>query len=132
MKAVRVHAVQYALTGLALAMFFLLFLSLSEHIGFGRAYLVAATACVALVAVYMAGVLGSLRRGLFFAALLAGLYGLLYGVLQSEDYALLMGTLALFALRATVMLITRRFDWYAATADRPLPPNAPVPPLSPR
>jgi inner membrane protein len=111
LRGVDVHPLQYGLTGLALAMFFLLLLSLSEHVGFGAAYLIAATACVALVSTYMQAVLGGTRRGLLFGALLAGLYGLLYGVLQSEDYALLMGTLALFALLATVMLLTRRFDW---------------------
>lgn len=109
---VRVHPLQYGLTGLALAMFFLLLLSLSEHIGFGRAYLVAATACVGLIGTYLTTPLGGRLRALGFAGLLAGLYGLLYGLLQSEDYALLMGSLALFALLGTAMLMTRRLDWY--------------------
>lgn len=111
LRAVNVHPLQYGLTGLAMATFFLLLLSLSEHIGFGPAYLLAALACVALVATYMQAVLGGGRRGLAFGALLAALYGLLYGLLQSEDYALLMGSLALFGLLATVMLATRRLDW---------------------
>jgi inner membrane protein len=33
-------------------------------------------------------------------------------VLQSEDNALLMGTLLLFAALAAMMLATRRLDWY--------------------
>lgn len=111
LRGVDVHPLQYGLTGIALAMFFLLLLSLSEHIGFASAYAVAATACVALIGSYMAAVLGSRRRGWLFGALVAALYGLLYGVLQSEDYALLMGSLALFALLAGVMLATRRLDW---------------------
>jgi inner membrane protein len=109
---VSLHPLQYGLTGLALAIFFLLLLSLSEHIGFAAAYLIAAAACVGLIATYMAAPLGSRSRSLGFAALLAGLYGLLYGLLQSEDYALLMGALALFGLLATAMLMTRRLDWY--------------------
>lgn len=113
---VRVHPLQYGLTGLALAVFFLLLLSLSEHIGFGPAYLVAATACVGLVTTYLATPLGGWSRALGFGALLAALYGLLYGLLQSEDYALLTGALALFALLATAMLLTRRLDWYGLTA----------------
>lgn len=119
-KRVAVHPVQYALTGLALGMFFLLLLSLSEHIGFGRAYAIAGAACVALTAVYMSGVLG-LVRGAVFALFLAGLYGLLYGILQSEDYALLTGTVALFALLASVMIVTRRFDWYRLGSRQPPP-----------
>jgi inner membrane protein len=109
---VRVHPLQYGLTGLALAIFFLLLLSLSEHIGFGPAYLVAAAACVSLVTIYLATPLGGRGRAAGFGGLLAALYGLLYGLLQSEDYALLMGALALFALLATAMLLTRRLDWY--------------------
>ena len=111
LRSVQVHPLQYGLTGLALATFFLLLLSLSEHLGFGPAYLLAALACVALVTTYMQAVLGSRGRGLAFGALLAALYGLLYGLLQSEDYALLMGSLALFGLLAVVMLATRRLDW---------------------
>lgn len=105
------HPLQYGLTGLALAMFFLLLLSLAEHIGFGLAYLLASTACVGLISTYLAGVLGSRRDGLVAAGALGGLYGLLFGLLQSEDYALLMGSLALFAFLACLMLATRRVDW---------------------
>lgn len=111
LRGIVVHPLQYGLTGLALAVFFLLLLALSEHIGFGPAYLVAAVACVALIAVYMAAVLGGNARGLAFAVLLGLLYALLYGLLQSEDYALLLGAASLFGLLAAVMLATRRLDW---------------------
>lgn len=112
LKGVAVHPLQYGLSGLALAIFFLLLLALSEHLGFGPAYGLAAVACIGLIATYMGGVLGSRRRGLAFAGLLALLFALLFGLLQSEDYALLIGALALFAALATVMLLTRRLDWY--------------------
>lgn len=120
-----VHPMQYALTGLALAMFFLLLLALTEHVGFAAAYGIAATACVALIATYMAAALGSRRRSVAFAGLLGGLYALLYGLLQSEDHALLIGSLALFALLATAMLLTRRLDWYRLSAREPVPPPLP-------
>jgi inner membrane protein len=113
LRQIEVHPIQYGLTGLALAVFYLLLLALSEHIGFALAYLVSALACVALIAPYMSAVLGSRGRGAGFAGLVAGLYALLYGILQSEDYALLTGAVALFALLATVMLATRRLDWKA-------------------
>jgi len=106
-----VHFVQYGLTGLALAMFYLLLLSLSEHVGFGPAYATAAAACAVLVAYYLTGVLGGLRRGLAFGAGLGGLYGVLYLLLKSEDYALLVGSALLFVLLAIVMALTRRVDW---------------------
>lgn len=107
-----VHVVQYGLTGLALAMFYLLLLSLSEHLGFGPAYALAAGACSALLGYYLAGVLGGVRPGVGFGLGLAALYGLLYALLRSEDYALLVGAALLFAALATVMALTRRVDWH--------------------
>jgi inner membrane protein len=107
-----VHLVQYGLTGLAMAMFYLLLLSLSEHIGFGPAYALAALACSGLLAYYLGGVLGGARAGAGFGAGLATLYGLLYALLGSEDYALLVGAVVLFAALASVMALTRRVDWH--------------------
>ena len=107
-----VHLVQYGLTGLALAMFYLLLLSLSEHIGFGPAYALAAAACSGLLGYYLAGVLGGGRAGLGFGLGLAALYGLLFTLLGSEDYALLVGAVVLFAALASVMALTRRVDWH--------------------
>ncbi|HEX5694436.1 MAG TPA: cell envelope integrity protein CreD [Arenimonas sp.] len=108
-----VHFVQYGLTGLAMAMFYLLLLSLSEHIGFGPAYAAATLACSGLLGYYLAGVLGGRGRGLGFGLGLAGLYGLLYLLLRSEDHALLVGSGVLFAALATVMALTRRVDWHS-------------------
>jgi inner membrane protein len=41
------------------------------------------------------------------------LYGYLYVILQLENFALLMGSLGLFATLATAMYFTRKIDWYA-------------------
>jgi inner membrane protein len=105
------HPVQYGLVGLSLAFFFLLLLSLSEHLGFGIAYLASAVASVGLLGAYVGSVLAGRRAGMMFATCLAALYGLLYVLLGSEDYALLMGSGLLFAMLALFMLITRRIDW---------------------
>ena len=126
MKRLPVHPAQYTLVGLALAMFFLLLLALSEHMAFGIAYLIAASACVGLVTFYLAGVLGGWLRGLGFGALLAALYGALYGLLNSEDNALLMGALLLFGVLGLAMWLTRKFDWYRLTL-RTAPGVAPTP-----
>lgn len=106
-----IHPLQYLLVGLALAAFFLLLVALSEHVAFGTAYALAAGACIALIASYLCGVLGT-RRGLALSGGIGALYAVLYGVLLSEDNAMLMGTLLLFAALATVMLATRHVDWY--------------------
>ncbi|MDH0301351.1 MULTISPECIES: cell envelope integrity protein CreD [unclassified Pseudomonas] len=111
LKNLSVHPVQYILVGVALAFFYLLLLSLSEHLGFALAYGLSASACVLLIGFYLAHVLRSLGRGVGFAAGLAALYALLYGLLSAEDYALLMGSLLCFGLLGVFMVLTRRLDW---------------------
>nr|WP_314900388.1 cell envelope integrity protein CreD [uncultured Deefgea sp.] len=111
MKKIAIHPVQYALVGAALALFFLLTLSLSEHVGFIKAYWIAAGASTLLLGYYVSFVLAAWQRGLGFAIVLAALYGLLLGILQSEDMALLMGSLTLFGLLSGVMVLTRKLDW---------------------
>ena len=108
----RVHPVQYGFVGLSLCLFFLLLLSLSEHMAFAAAYLWASGCCVALLGIYARFMLGRLRDGLWFGAGMALLYGLLYVLLLREQTALLVGSIGLFAALAAVMLITRRVDWY--------------------
>jgi inner membrane protein len=116
-----VHPVQYGLVGLALALFFLLLLSFSEHIGFAAAYAVSALACVGLIAYYVTHVLGSRAHGAGFGAALAALYALLYAILGSEDYALLTGSVLVFALLALVMVLTRRVNWSGVGSARGAP-----------
>jgi inner membrane protein len=108
----RAHAMQYLLVGFAECLFYLLLLSVSEHLGFGATYLLAALATLGLIAFYAGFALGDRRRGLLLAPVLAAAYLFLYAALQSEDYALLIGSLGLFAVLAGVMVLTRRVDWY--------------------
>lgn len=112
MRDLNIHPMQYLLVGLALAIFFLLIISLSEHIPFLAAYALSAAACSLLIGAYLAGVLRNRKLGTGFGAGIALLYAVLYGVLQSEDNALLMGSTVLFAALAAVMMLTRRIDWY--------------------
>ena len=109
----RVHPVQYLLVGLAQALFFLLLLSVSEHLDFGIAYAIAAAAVVGLLTHYGSAVLGGMRRGALFGAGIALLYGVLYVLLTLEQAALLVGSALLFGLLAAVMMATRRLNWYA-------------------
>lgn len=106
------HPMQYLLVGLALALFFLLLIALSEHIPFIYAYLASASACIGLITIYLSGALGGYRPALAFGAGFTGLYGILYGLLQSEDNSLLMGTILLFIALGATMLTTRRLNWY--------------------
>jgi inner membrane protein len=116
LKRLAIHPAQYTLVGLAQAIFFLLLLSFSEHINFTAAYVIAALACVILVGYYLGYVMRGTWRGAGFAALLGACYAALYGLLVSEDNALLMGSLLLFILLAVAMIVTRNFDWYSINA----------------
>jgi inner membrane protein len=66
-------------------------------------------------------VLHSRARGLGFAAMLGLLYAALYGLLMSEDNALVLGSGLLFAILAAVMVATRKVDWYQVAARAPTP-----------
>jgi inner membrane protein len=113
LRGMRVHPVQYLLVGLALATFYVVLLAMSEQIGFALAYVLAAAAVVAMVGGYAGVVLARRRAGVALGALLALIYALLYGLVVSEDYALLMGSIALLAAIASLMYLTRRVNWYA-------------------
>jgi len=108
----RLHAIQYALSGAAQVLFYLLLLSLAEHVGFGWAYAVAAATTVALTAAYSASIFATWARAAVLAAVLAALYALLYVILNAEDYALLIGSGVLFVALAATMFVTRRTEWY--------------------
>lgn len=112
LTSLRVHPIQYLLVGAALVLFYLMLLAFSEHLGFTWAYMIASLSCSTLIAVYLSAVLGGWLRGVLFASGLLLLYGVLFGLLQSEDNALLLGAGLLFIVLAAVMLLTRRLDWY--------------------
>ncbi|MGE0737106.1 MAG: cell envelope integrity protein CreD [Alphaproteobacteria bacterium] len=107
----RLHVVQYGLVGSALCLFFLLLLALAEVMLFPLAYALASFMSALLIVVYLAKSLGSWARAGAVGAVLGGVYGFLYVVLQLEDFALLIGALSLFLVLAVVMFATRNLDW---------------------
>jgi len=111
----RLHAVQYALVGAAQALFYLLLLSFCEHIGFANAYIVASLATIGLTTLYAISALRNKFRAVVLGIILLMLYGLLYIILNAEDYALVIGSSLLFVALAATMYVTRRIDWYRAT-----------------
>jgi inner membrane protein len=121
---VRIHPFQYAMVGLALGVFFLILLALSELVPFVAAYASAAAGTIGLVVTYMVPVLRTGRRTGIAAGLFGASFALLWVVLQAEDYALLAGSLVVFAALAIAVRLTRKVDWYAEDAP---PPPAPVP-----
>ena len=103
----RMHIVQYALIGVSLCLFFLVLLSLSEHITFVQAYVAAAALTIFMISFYVGVVLRSAIRALGVAVLLVSLYAVLYSLLQLEDFALLVGTGLLLIVVLVLMIVTR-------------------------
>jgi inner membrane protein len=109
----KIHPLQYLMVGAALCLFYLALLSASEFIGFSLSYLIAAVAATGLITWYCSHFLGGGMRTLMIGGGLLGVYTFLYITLRQQDYALLMGTIALFIVLALVMSVTRKVDWYA-------------------
>jgi inner membrane protein len=109
----RIHPLQYLLVGFAAVLFYVLLLSLSEHIPFSSAYWLAASLIVALVTYYSWNMLQNKRLTAVVGFVFMVLYGFFYSLLQLEDFALLVGSFGLLAILATVMYLTRNINWYA-------------------
>ena len=109
----RFHPIQYLLVGFAICLFYVLLLSISEHLNFGKSYLIACLAILGLITYYVWHIFHNRKMTLVFSGLLALLYGFFYSLLQLEDYALLLGSLGLFVILGTIMYLTRKVDWYA-------------------
>ncbi len=118
LKKLRIHPVQYALVGLAIAVFYLLLVSLSEHLSYALAYILSTIACVSLLSYYLRFVLGAWKDASLFALLYSALYALLFIIIRSEDTAMLMGSLLIFAVLAGVMILTRNINWYEVTPKK--------------
>ncbi|MBC9796507.1 cell envelope integrity protein CreD [Sinomicrobium weinanense] len=111
MSKIGIHPFQYLMIGLALTMFYTLLLSISEHSNFFRAYLVAGSSVVALITVYSHSILKTRKFSAFIFLSLTVLYSFIYVIIQLENYALLVGSIGLFLILATVMFISRKVDW---------------------
>jgi inner membrane protein involved in colicin E2 resistance len=126
----RVHPAQYALVGIAQTIFYLLLLSLSEHLGFDLSFLIAGASTVALFSINIDWVFRSRKLALRALVVFTLLYAFIYVLLRVEAYALLIGAIVSFAAVAAAMYITRNVDWYgngASTASFAAPSASPEP-----
>ncbi|EHJ99498.1 MULTISPECIES: cell envelope integrity protein CreD [Rhizobium/Agrobacterium group] len=106
-----VHWIQYVLTGLALIVFYVLLLALAEHTGFTIAYAAASLLTALLISSYLGSATDSRQNGIALFTVLAVAYGVMYLVLNEDEYALLAGALISFIAIAATMFATRRVDW---------------------
>lgn len=108
----KLHPIQYLLVGFAVCLFYVLLLSISEHLSFNWAYLIGCATILGLVTFYTKSIFNNARLTLIFNGIITLLYGFFYSLLQLEDYALLLGSIGLVLILATVMYLTRNIDWY--------------------
>jgi len=106
-----IHPAQYLLSGLANIIFYLLLLSISEHIPFSFAYLIAAAALTCMMSLYALSLLETRVRGACMGVIMALLYLIMYLTLNAEDWALLIGSITAFLICGVVMYLTRKLDW---------------------
>lgn len=108
----RVHPIQYFLIGCAVILFYVLLLSISEHLSFNTAYLISSTAILLLISLYSKAILKNTKHALLIGSMLAVLYAFFYSLLQLQDYALLLGSIGLLAVLSLIMYLTRNINWY--------------------
>jgi len=108
----RLHPIQYILVGGALILFYILLLSIAEHLNFDKAYWISCGITLVLITAYSAFALANRKLSWLIGGLLLLLYGFFYSILQMQDYALLMGSLGLLIMLGTIMYMTRNIDWY--------------------
>ncbi len=111
LSKINIHPFQYLMIGLALTMFYTLLISISEHSNFLKAYLIAGISVITLITLYSKSILKTLKFPIFIGVSLTALYSFIYVIIQLESYALLVGSIGLFLILATVMLISRKIDW---------------------
>lgn len=112
LRKVRIHPIQFSFVGLAVTVFYLLLLSLAEHIAFPWAYLVSVIGCTGLLLFYVRYMFKSFGASVLFTVMMLVLYGILYVIVQAEDFAQLMGAFLVFFILALLMYTTRKLDWY--------------------
>ncbi|MBQ5471659.1 MAG: cell envelope integrity protein CreD [Treponema sp.] len=115
----KIHPVQYCLIGLADVIFYLLLLSISEHIPFDFAYIICSFSVCLATLFYASSIFKKIKWGGLLSGVQFVSYIFLYGTLQAEDYALLIGSIGLFVVVVLLMFITRKIDWYNLNENLP-------------
>ena len=94
--------------GIALILFYSLLLSLSEQIGFGWAYLAASAVTILITTVYFYSLIKQNFTTYILGGIMVVLYAFLYIILQVEDFALLFGSVFLFAILGVIMFVSNK------------------------
>ncbi len=109
-KKKQIHYLQYLLVSLALVLFFSILTSLSEHIGFNWAYIIASLAIITLITSYSKLLLNDKQVVYWIGGLITSLYTFLFVLLQLNDYAFLAGNIGLFIILAIIMKVSSKLQ----------------------
>jgi len=108
---IKIHPFQYLMIGVALIMFYTLLIAISEHSSYLKAYLIAGTSVVVLISLYSKSILKNIKFPIFIGSSLTVLYTFIFVIIQLENFALLVGSIGLFIILASVMYASRKIDW---------------------
>ncbi|SHE79116.1 inner membrane protein [Mariniphaga anaerophila] len=108
----KIHPFQYILVGFAVLIFYLLLLSISEQLGFNKAYLISSVAVIVMVLFYSHTFLKKWSSAILQTLILTFSFGFIFVLMQLETYALLAGSIGLFVVLALTMFFTRKINWY--------------------
>lgn len=111
------HPLQYALVGLALCLFYILLVSISEHLDFNAAYIISSISIISMIGLYAASIFKVKKLTMMLILTLAAIYSFLFVTLQMADYALLMGSIGLAIILGLTMYFTRNVDWYGLSME---------------
>ena len=114
----KIHPFQYTLVGLALCLFYVLLVSITEHTSFNLAYVISSAVVVGMITLYSISIFRTRKLSLLLLVILAGIYGFLFVTLQMADYALLMGSIGLVIILSLTMYFTRQVNWYKLNLAR--------------
>ena len=107
----RVHIFNYILIGAAMIIYYTLLLSFSEKLGYNIAYLIASVATIGLIWAFISSLLNNKKAAGLFALILAIFYTFIFVIIQLEDFALMIGSIALFIITAVLMYFSRKINW---------------------
>lgn len=107
----RIHPFNYVLIGAAMIIYYILLLSFSEQVGYNTAYIIASVATIGLVSVFIASLLKNKGAAALFGLILSIIYIFIFVIIQLEELALMIGSIALFIITALLMYFSRKINW---------------------
>ncbi|MCE2716515.1 MAG: cell envelope integrity protein CreD [Alphaproteobacteria bacterium] len=112
-KKTKIHIFQYCITACSFLCFSLLLTAFAEHISFNVSYWVAAALIVSQITFYFSDLIKKQQERMIFSSFLLILYTYLFIVMRLEEFALLVGSIGMFAMISVAMLLTKKIDWFA-------------------